>query len=81
MSPTLFTVVGQVTRPGAYEYPPGGKYNLMQALAIAGGVDHIADPPYATVFRVDTGGSIVPMTFGISGDSLVKAIKRHNPPR
>ncbi len=65
--PELFTVVGLVAKPGAYEYPPGGSYNLMQALAVAGGVDRIADPPYATVFRKAEDGEIVAATFGISG--------------
>ena len=46
----------------------------MQALAIAGGVDRIADPPYATVFRKDLEtNEIIPATFKIKGDGLVAA--------
>lgn len=71
--PELFTVVGLVVKPGAYEYAPGQRINLMQALAIAGGVDRVADPPYATVFRADADGRIIPVTFGISGTELVSA--------
>lgn len=71
--PDTFTVVGLVVKPGAYEYPPEVTYNLMQALAVAGGIDLVADPPYATVFRKDAGGRIVPATFGISGNDLVAA--------
>lgn len=71
--PALFTVVGLVAKPGAYEYPPGSHYNLMQALAIAGGIDRIASPPYATVFRKAEDGAIVACTFGISGNDLVRA--------
>jgi protein involved in polysaccharide export with SLBB domain len=71
--PDTFTVVGLVTKPGAYEYPPEVTYNLMQALAVAGGVDRVADPPYATVFRKDASGRIVPGTFEIYGDGLVES--------
>lgn len=72
--PDRFTVLGLVARSGAYEYPPEIEYNLMQALAIAGGVDRIADPPYATVFRKDLEtNEIIPATFKIKGDGLVAA--------
>ncbi|MEQ1634666.1 MAG: polysaccharide biosynthesis/export family protein [Planctomycetota bacterium] len=71
--PDTFTVIGLVMKPGAYEYPPEVSYNLMQALAIAGGVDIIADPPYATVFRRDRDGRIVPATFEIAGGGLVQS--------
>lgn len=72
--PDRFTVVGLVDNPGAHEYPPETEYNLMQALAIAGGVDRIADPPFATIFRKDVQtGEIIPATFQIKGDRLVEA--------
>lgn len=71
--PELFTVVGLVAKPGAYEYAPGQRVNLMQALAVAGGVDRVADPPFATVFRKDGLGQIVAATFAISGTGQVKA--------
>jgi protein involved in polysaccharide export with SLBB domain len=65
--------VGLVTSPGAFEYPPEVSYNLMQALAVAGGVDIFADPRYATVFRKDASGTILPATFEIQGNGLVTA--------
>lgn len=72
--PDRFTAIGLVDNPGAHEYPPDTQYNLMQALAIAGGVDRVADPPYATVFRKDVKtGEIIPATFKIKGDRLVEA--------
>lgn len=71
--PDTFTVVGLVGKPGAYAYPPEIRYNLMQALAVAGGVDRLADPPYATVFRKDRDGTIIPATFEIGGYGLVVA--------
>lgn len=71
--PDTFTVIGLVMKPGAYEYPPEVTYNLMQALAIAGGVDVVSDPPYATVFRRDRDGRILPATFEIAGGGLVQS--------
>ncbi|MEM8711369.1 MAG: polysaccharide biosynthesis/export family protein [Planctomycetota bacterium] len=72
--PDRFTITGLVASPGAYEYPPETEYNLMQILAIAGGVNTIADPPYATIFRKDQeSGEIIPGTFKIKGDGLVAA--------
>lgn len=71
--PELFTVIGLVMRPGAFEYAPGQKINLMQALAVAGGVDRIADPPYATVFRKDADGRVVAATFPITGEEAGRA--------
>lgn len=72
-NPDLFTVVGLVTKPGAYEYIPGGSINLMQALAMAGGVDRVAAPPYATVFRKNADGKIVAVSFEIMGNGLAQA--------
>jgi polysaccharide export outer membrane protein len=71
--PDTFTIVGLVTAPGAFEYPPEVSYNLMQSLAVAGGVDVFADPRYATVFRKDADGTILPATFEIQGNGLVTA--------
>lgn len=61
----LFTVVGLVNRPGNFPYPPDAKYNLMQALAFAGGLNPIAEPRYAIVYRLKSDGTIVNATFEI----------------
>jgi protein involved in polysaccharide export with SLBB domain len=37
-----FTMLGQVTRPGAYDLPESGEINLLQALGMAGGTTRIA---------------------------------------
>lgn len=71
--PEVFTVVGLVRSPGAFPYQLEAEYNLMQALAIAGGVEPVADPPYATVFRKDASGKILGVTFEIDGTGLVRA--------
>lgn len=61
----LFTVVGLVNKPGNFPYPPDTKYNLMQALAFAGGLNQIAEPRYATVYRLKPDGTIVNAAFEI----------------
>lgn len=59
----LFTVIGLVSRPGNYEYPPTAKYNLMQAIAFAGGLDIVSDPRFATIYRLTPEGSIARVAF------------------
>ena len=65
-----FTVIGLVKRSGAFPYPEERRYNLMQALAIAGGVNEVAAPRYATVYRQKLNGEIIGATFKIDGTSL-----------
>jgi len=62
----LFSVIGLVNRPGNFPYPPDVKYNLMQALAFAGGLDPTAEPRYTTVYRLKPDGTIVHATFEIA---------------
>jgi len=59
----LFSVVGLVNRAGNFPYPPNVQYNLMQALAFAGGLNPAAEPRYATVYRLRPDGSIIHATF------------------
>jgi protein involved in polysaccharide export with SLBB domain len=67
----IFTVTGLVNKPDAYDYPPDVQYNLMEALAFAGGLDMVADPRYVKVFRQDADGQVLQATFGI-GDKALK---------
>lgn len=69
----VFTVVGLVYRPGVFPYPPGVRYNLMQALAFAGGVNEIADPRFIRVYRQRPNGQLVDATFKMDGTSPVGA--------
>ncbi len=46
---TLFTVGGEVTRPG--RFPIEGPITLMEAVAIGGGVDEFADEEEVLIFR------------------------------
>ena len=67
----VFTVMGLVNKPDAYAYPPDVQYNLLEALAFAGGLDMVADPKYVKVFRQDAEGEVLQATFGF-GDKALK---------
>lgn len=69
----VFTVIGLVNRANAFPYPPDVQYNLMEALAFAGGLNMTADPRYLKVFRYSADGRIVSATFGVDSKSLVEA--------
>ena len=47
----LFTVLGQVQRPGSYELPNGNTLTLIQAIGMAGGYTRMADPAKITLKR------------------------------
>ena len=71
----LITVIGLVNKPGNFLYPPNVRYNVMQALGFAGGLNLAADPHYATVYRLKPDGGIVNATFKIiDGSKLTEAL-------
>ena len=74
----LFTVVGLVNKPGNFPYPSDVTYNLMQAIAFAGGFDAVAEPRYATIYRLKADGSIIRAPFQIidtkKGTKLTEAL-------
>lgn len=65
-----FAVVGLVNKVGVFPYPEPRQFNLMQAIATAGGVDATAAPRYATVYRKKDNGEIIGATFRIDGLAL-----------
>jgi protein involved in polysaccharide export with SLBB domain len=69
----VFAVLGLVTKPDAFPYPPDVQYNLMEALAFAGGLDLVADPRYVQIYRRDPSGEILAATFSIGNESLTQA--------
>jgi len=72
----LFTVVGLVGKPGNYEYPPTAEFNLMQAIAFAGGLDLVSEPRYATIYRLTPDGSIARVPFRlVQDDEFTEALK------
>ncbi len=69
LDPQVFTVMGLVKRPGVFPYPNNIKYNLLQAISFAGGVDEIANPHYVRVYRQKADGSIIDASF-VMKDSI-----------
>jgi len=65
--------MGLVNIPNAFPYPPDVQYNLMEALAFAGGLNMTADPRYVKIYRQHTSGEVVSATFGVDSDSLIGA--------
>jgi protein involved in polysaccharide export with SLBB domain len=61
----VFSVIGLVNRPGNFPYPAQERYNLMQALAFAGGLDRDAEPRYATIYRLKADGTIASASFQV----------------
>lgn len=55
----LFTVLGQVQRPGTYRFPDREALNLIQVIGIAGGYTRLADLGRITVKRTEGGRDVV----------------------
>ena len=52
----LFTVLGQVQKPGSYDMKGSDEITLLQAIGMAGGYTKIANPGRVTVKRQEAGG-------------------------
>jgi protein involved in polysaccharide export with SLBB domain len=50
-----FTVLGQVSRSGTYDFPDVRPLDLLQAIGVAGGYTNIADPANVTIKRTVNG--------------------------
>jgi protein involved in polysaccharide export with SLBB domain len=64
-----FTVLGQVTRPGVYEFPAEEGLNLLQAVAIAGGYTRMASATKVALQRMQNGE---PKVFKYDADRMAK---------
>ena len=64
----VFSVLGLVTRPGNFPCPPPTEYTLVQAIAFAGGLDPVADPRYATIYRLTKEGAVTRVPFRLIKD-------------
>lgn len=65
----LFTVIGQVQRPGTYRFPDRQALDLIQVIGIAGGYTRLADPGRITVKRRVGGQDTV---FRLDGNRLAR---------
>lgn len=54
-----FTVMGQVQRPGTYEFPDNESLNLLQAIAMAGGYTRLGAPSKVGLQRMQDGKPVV----------------------
>jgi protein involved in polysaccharide export with SLBB domain len=55
----LFTILGQVQKPGSYDMQGTNHITLLQAIGMAGGYSKIADPSNVTVKRLEPDGERV----------------------
>ena len=69
----VFTVMGLVNHSNTFAYPSNVRYNLMESLAFAGGLNMVADPRYVKIFRQDANGKVVCATVSIRGEELFNA--------
>lgn len=65
----LFTVMELVNRPGNFPYPPDVQYTLIQAIGFAGGLNPVAEPRYATIYRLKRDGTCISATFPLKDKS------------
>ena len=64
-----FTVLGQVQRPGTFEFPGDETVNLLQAISIAGGYTRLGSPSKVTVQRGEGADKKI---FKLDADSMAK---------
>jgi len=58
----LFTVLGQVQRPGTYRFPEQQELDLLQVIGIAGGYTRLADPGRIIIKRrIDGSERVIPL--------------------
>jgi polysaccharide biosynthesis/export protein len=50
-----FAVLGQVQKPGSFEFPQNESMNLLEAIAIAGGYTRLGAPSKVDVKRIENG--------------------------
>jgi protein involved in polysaccharide export with SLBB domain len=52
---SVFTVMGEVQRPGSYDLPPEQGLNVLQAIAMAGGYTRLGAPGKVRIQRMEQG--------------------------
>lgn len=66
MEPLTISVIGLVKAAGVFPYPPRKTYTLLDAIALAGGLNEIADPKHATIYRMGKNGELASARFKIA---------------
>lgn len=68
-----FVVIGLVNKPGSFEYPNNVRYNVMQAIGFAGGLNADLEPRYAIVYRLTPDSEVTKATFQVANDPNLEA--------
>lgn len=54
-----FSVLGEVQRPGSFDMPENEHFNILEAIAMAGGYTRLGSPSKVTVRRVVNGETVI----------------------
>ncbi len=68
-----FAVLGQVQRPGSFDFPQNEPVSLLQAIAMAGGYTRLGAPSKVTVRRTENG---TPQIYHLDADQLAQDLKK-----
>jgi len=66
-------VLGQVQRPGSFDFPQNEPVNLLEAIAMAGGYTRLGAPSKVTVRRVENGKDQI---YHLDADELAQDQKK-----
>jgi polysaccharide export outer membrane protein len=64
-----FSVLGQVQRPGSFNFPQNESANLLEAIAMAGGYTRLGAPSKVTVRRIVNGS---PKIYNLDAEKMAK---------
>lgn len=67
-----FTVLGQVQKPGTFDYPVEQALNLLEAIGYAGGYTRIGEPKKVTVKRVTDGREVI---YKLNAKDMAKGLR------
>lgn len=68
-----FAVLGQVQKPGSFDFPQNEPVNLLEAIAISGGYTRLGAPAKVSVRRVENGS---PKIYRLDADAIAKDQKK-----
>lgn len=67
-----FAVLGQVQRPGSFDFPQNEQVNLLEAIAMAGGYTRLGAPSKVSVRRIEDGA---PKIYHLDANQLAQDMK------
>jgi polysaccharide export outer membrane protein len=68
-----FSVLGQVQKPGSFEFPQNESVNLLEAIAIGGGYTRLGAPSKVDVRRIENGS---PKVYHVDAGEMSKDPKK-----